>query len=557
MFPLNTYTLFNVNFTPMKRFASFLFSLILLSFNSQAQTKTVEDDFEGNGTITTWFGDACQINTNFSNPFPGSINTSATVLEYNDVGGQWANVRFDINENYDFSTGHVFSFKIYVPSAGLTGSQPNQVSLKLQDKTLPQPWSTQCEIIKTIELDKWQTVHFDFLNDNYINLSPQSPPPTQRSDFNRVLIQVNGENNNHLVRAYVDDFQYDSTITPDPEYDVLIWSDEFDKDGAIDNTKWHHQTKLPNGSGWFNGEVQHYTNRIENARVSNGVLHIVGKKENFTDQGVTKQYTSARLNSKFAFVYGKVEVRAKLPTGAGTWPAIWMLGKNINEDGSWWDLQGYGTTNWPRCGEIDIMEHWGNNQNFVQSAIHTPSSFGNTVNHGGRILPTASTDFHTYTLQWYPDKMVFSVDSIVHYTYKPTEINNNTWPFDAEQFLLLNFAIQPSIAPGFTEDALEIDYVRIYQNAGTSATETVGSPTGDIITFPNPTDGWVQLAVTDVGAAFDQIEIINASGQIVYAKKTENALLPAAIDLSGYPKGMYIIRLISDKTIATGKVMLE
>ena len=91
-------------------------------------------------------------------------------------------------------------------------------------------------------------------------------------------------------------------------------------------------------------------------------------KETYNNQGQTKQYTSARLNSKFAFKYGKIVCRAKLPTGIGTWPAIWTLGKNIDENGAYWDNLGFGTKSWPACGEIDIMEHWGSNQNYVQSA---------------------------------------------------------------------------------------------------------------------------------------------------------------------------------------------
>ncbi|MEQ8239868.1 MAG: family 16 glycosylhydrolase [Cyclobacteriaceae bacterium] len=245
---------------------------------------------------------------------------------------------------------------------------------------------------------------------------------------------------------------------------TLVWQDEFDVDGAICSENWHHQTQLPAGGSWYNGEVQHYTDRTENAIVDNGALHIIGRNETFTDQGVTKNYTSARLNSKFAFTYGKVEVRAKLPTGLGTWPAIWMLGKNINEDGGFWDAE-FGTTNWPACGEIDIMEHWGHNQNVVQSAMHTPSSSGSTVNKGGQTIPTVSSDFHIYQLEWTPEKMVFSVDDVVHYTYNPEVKDASTWPFDADQYLLLNFAFLPSIETSFTQDTLSVDYVRVYQKS--------------------------------------------------------------------------------------------
>jgi beta-glucanase (GH16 family) len=231
---------------------------------------------------------------------------------------------------------------------------------------------------------------------------------------------------------------------------------------AINTTNWFHQTRLPNGWGWFNDEQQHYTNRIENSYVSNGSLKVVAIKESFRDQGQTKEFTSARLNSKYAFKYGRVEIRAKLPTGAGTWPAIWTLGKNITENGGYWQTQGFGTTGWPACGEIDIMEHWGNNQNYVQSAMHTPSSHGGTINHGGQYITTASTQFHVYEMDWDSDQIIFSVNGVEHYRYAPTVKNSDTWPYDAEQYLLLNVAIQNNISSSFTQSAMEIDYVRIY-----------------------------------------------------------------------------------------------
>jgi len=113
----------------------------------------------------------------------------------------------------------------------------------------------------------------------------------------------------------------------DVVYSDLVWSDEFDVNGPVNSSNWFHQTQLPAGGSWFSGELQHYTNRIDNSYVDAGMLNIVAKSEVFTDQGVTKNYTSARLNSKFPFKYGRVDVRAKIPIGAGTWPAIWMLGK--------------------------------------------------------------------------------------------------------------------------------------------------------------------------------------------------------------------------------------
>ena len=235
----------------------------------------------------------------------------------------------------------------------------------------------------------------------------------------------------------------------------------------VNTSKWFHQTQLPNGHAWFNNEQQHYTDRTTNAHVSAGTLKIVAKKEAFTDQGKTKQYTSARLNSKFAFKYGRVEVRAKLPSGAGTWPAIWTLGKNIKESGAYWQTQGHGTISWPGCGEIDIMEHWGSRANFVQSAMHTISSSGDTVNKGGQAIATATTDFHIYAMNWSAESIVFSVDDKVHYRYQPRKKNSRTWPFDQEQYLILNLAIESDIYSSFNSAQMEIDYVRVYaENAG-------------------------------------------------------------------------------------------
>ena len=240
-----------------------------------------------------------------------------------------------------------------------------------------------------------------------------------------------------------------------------------DTPSPVDESKWFHQTVLPNGNSWHNQEQQHYTNRIDNAYVSDGLLKIKAKKESFKDQGVVKQYTSARLNSKFAFTYGRVEVRAKLPKGHGTWPAIWMLSKNISEAGAYFETQGFGNQPWPDCGEIDILEHWGKKQNHAQSAVHTRSSFGNTINLGGQRVPTISSEFHIYTLDWTAEKLVFSVDGKQHYTYNPTIKNQATWPFDTPQYVLLNFAIEKVIDADFTQATFDIDYVRIYNTTGT------------------------------------------------------------------------------------------
>ncbi len=316
----------------------------------------------------------------------------------------------------------------------------------------------------------------------------------------------------------------------------LVWADEFEGNGAINSNNWHHQTQIPDGGSWYNGEIQHYTNREVNSNVSNGILKITAKKEQFTDQGVTKEYTSARLNSKFAFTYGKVEVRAKLPFGIGTWPAIWSLGQNIIEPGGYWSNTN-GTVSWPACGELDIMEHWGNNQNFIQSAIHSPSSFGNTVNKGGQVIPFASTGFHVYSMEWTADKIIFSVDNTIHYTYEPEIQNTDTWPFDANQYLLLNVAILPEIDSNFTESAMEIDYVRVYQE------EILNTEENNLISYsisPNPTSDQLKVNVGQelIGT---QLEIYSMLGQKLIT--TEVISESFSVDLTALKSGTYLLRI--------------
>lgn len=232
----------------------------------------------------------------------------------------------------------------------------------------------------------------------------------------------------------------------------LVWQDEFDQEGTPDPNNWGYN--IGNGeNGWGNNESQYYTDRLENAKVENGVLKITAKREDYEGFG----FTSARLltANKFDFTYGRIDVRAKLAGGGGTWPAIWMLGSSI------------GMVGWPACGEIDIMEYTGNNPGKVQSALHTSSSFGNTVNHKSVPISNETTEFHTYSIIWTEESIVFLLDDEAYYTYDPTPKNNKNWPFTKEQFIILNIAIGGNLGgeidPNFQSSTMEIDYVRVYQ----------------------------------------------------------------------------------------------
>ncbi len=232
-----------------------------------------------------------------------------------------------------------------------------------------------------------------------------------------------------------------------PPFNTLVWSDEFDVDGAPDTANWTYD--LGTGTnGWGNNESQSYTNDPANVVVEGGALKITAKAESGGG------YTSARIKTQglFKFTYGRVEVRAKLPTGGGTWPAIWMLGANITDVG------------WPECGEIDIMEHAGNNQDKVSSALHFPGNSGGNPIFKGTDVPGASSDFHVYAVEWSSDEIVFSIDNIEYHSYSYT---SNLPYYNNDFFLILNVAMGGgfggAIDPTFTESAMEIDYVRVYQ----------------------------------------------------------------------------------------------
>ncbi len=318
-------------------------------------------------------------------------------------------------------------------------------------------------------------------------------------------------------------------------YSDLVWSDEFNTNGAVNPSNWHHQTQLPAGGSWFNGEVQHYTNQIANSSVNAGFLNIKAIKDPFTDQGVTKQYTSARLNSKFAFLYGRVDVRAKIPVTQGTWPAIWLLGKNVNEDGGFFDAQ-FGTTDWPACGEIDMMEHGiTSNQptNYVQSALHTPSSFGNTMNIGGIIATDLVNNFHVYSMNWSPFQITFLLDGVAYYTYNPAVKNASNWPFNAEQYILLNIAmggIAGTIPANFTEASMEVDYVRVYQNT--------------VVDTESPTNFTASLAAVTGSTVELLLNGNDNSGTILYTINYGSTTITVA-GTSGVQKSVVIPNLLS------------
>ncbi|MEM9050419.1 MAG: family 16 glycosylhydrolase [Bacteroidota bacterium] len=533
----------------MKKIFTLSTLLFLVTIFATAQVIEISFDFEDSSELS-WEGDNTNVNSSFPNPFQEGPNTSATVMRYEDWGADFANARLSVPLNFDLTENQTFSMMIYVPSENVTGDQPNQVSLKLQNGNNNQPWTTQTEIVKPILLDTWQELTFDFLDDDYVNVFSFLDPPTQRFDLNRIIVQVNGEGNSDLVTAYIDDFTYDGVIDPSVNptlsvYTELVWADEFEVDGAVDSDKWFHQTIIPNGVGWFNNEQQHYTDRIENSFVEDGNLHVVAKREEFTDQNVMKPFTSARLNSKFAFTYGRVVARAIMPTGVGTWPAIWMLGKNITENGGYW-AEEFGTTGWPACGEIDIMEHWGSNQNIISAALHTPSSFGATENHGLISDGNVSEEYHNYEMVWSPTEIKFYLDGVNYYTYAPAVQNMDTWPFIADQYLLINIALEQFVEQAFQESEMIMDYIRVYQEPGPLSAEAVERT--DLKIYPNPADNFVIVEAADSDPTA-QVEVFTLTGIRVLSEQVTGD--KTVVDISELAKGAYVINYRSNDSYSS------
>ena len=244
----------------------------------------------------------------------------------------------------------------------------------------------------------------------------------------------------------------------------LVWSDEFDTPGLPDPTKWKYDT-FRNKDGWFNNEKQYYAaERLENSRVEDGRLIIEARKEDLGPAGFAdwggQDYSSARLitQGQGDWTYGFFEIRAKLPCGVGTWPAIWMLPSDPD-------------VKWPAGGEIDIMEHVGFEPGVIHHSLHTTAfNFSRgTQKTSQHELTTACDKMHKYQLLWAPKLMMFAVDDQPKFLFQKESEKKARWPFDKPQHLLLNVAVggtwggQKGIDPAVFPARMEVDYVRVYQ----------------------------------------------------------------------------------------------
>jgi beta-glucanase (GH16 family) len=244
----------------------------------------------------------------------------------------------------------------------------------------------------------------------------------------------------------------------------LVWSDDFEVAGLPDAAKWSYDTAR-NSAGWYNNELQYYSSaRADNSRVENGMLVITARREDLSALGLAdwsgQRYSSARLitRDKAAWTFGFVEVRAKLPCGTGTWPAIWMLSTPPQAQ-------------WPDDGEIDIMEHVGFDPGVVHGTVHTGAYNHTRGNQKSATtnIPDVCNEFHRYQLDWTRTRITIGVDDRNYYQYSNDGSGNAEWPFDSPQFLILNVAVggdwggQMGVNDSVFPVRMEIDYVRVYQ----------------------------------------------------------------------------------------------
>ncbi|WP_100628037.1 glycoside hydrolase family 16 protein [Algoriphagus formosus] len=244
------------------------------------------------------------------------------------------------------------------------------------------------------------------------------------------------------------------TNTESLQAQKLLWSDEFEIPGLPDATKWTYDV---GDHGWGNNELQFYTEKdLKNARVEDGYLIIEAR----SDAGFPKGYSSARLltRGKATWKYGYIEVRAKLPKGVGTWPAIWMLAEENRHGG------------WPKNGEIDIMEHVGYDPGVVHGTVHT-EAFNHVkgTQKGNQIqVPDFDSEFHVYAINWTEEKIDFLVDGVQYFTFENTGGSYQEWPFDQPFHLILNIAVggnwggREGVDPDIWPQQLVVDYVRVY-----------------------------------------------------------------------------------------------
>jgi len=404
-------------------------------------------------------------NVNFSYEFLDDNHLRFT----NESEGEYYSMLWDFGNGTTASTeDRRENFEIFYPEAG-----DFKVALKVVDYTGNSKTASKIIKINTTILIVSFSIDIDPYNPNNVNLV--NTTTGEFDSFKWLYRDKEIENEINPVAYFPFSGNYDielqvstgsdtfssiqsvSISQDDPNYIEnlkLIWSDEFDG-SSVNTDNWTFET---GATGWGNNELQNYTNG-DNAEILDGKLIITARKVNENKE--LSSYTSSRMISrgKKEFTYGRMEIRAKLPTGTGIWPAIWMLGSNIS------------TIGWPACGEIDIMEYVGYKPNTIYATVHTTSGYAGEGDGSSKIVESCEEEFHVYGLIWTEEELIFytdTPDNITH-IYAPGSKTADNWPFDQTQFFILNIAVGGNwgglegIDNTIFPQNLEIDYIRVYQ----------------------------------------------------------------------------------------------
>lgn len=510
----------------MKNTHSLLLSFII-SLATTVNSQTLPIDFE---TTTSWFAfDGASFAT-VSNPYVDSENPSNNVGRMTKgTSRNWAGAYLTLGSSMDFFNNDTFSIKV-------RSSKLNTKLLLKVENSSNTSTNYEREVTMT-KYNEWETLTFDYSqipNENYDRI---------------VLIfdlGVTG-NGSSSFTYYVDDISlYSINGPPEPcegnftgnapqgsSYE-LVWSDEFTEDGELCHENWTYD--LGTGSqGWGNFEAQSYTNNPENVKKENGILKITAVKSG-------NSYTSARVKTKslFDFAYGRIEISAKLPSTAGTWPAVWLLGSNVDE------------VSWPQCGEIDIIEQFSDKQKNMSTA-HWYSD-GNAQYGLSVTSSSLTTNFNTYKLDWTPTSLIAYFNDTQYWAMN----TNNTMPFSNQFFLIANLALGGNkgagdIDPNFTEDSLEIDYIRVYQNSNGSLLLSDSNNYSKIdqsLKYYKLNGNW-HIESSDIN--IEEVYIYDMNGKLI--KRIHVKEKNAIVDANFIKNGLYFFQIIYKKGHKTLKII--
>ena len=513
----------------MKVYISFLlfFLVSTLSFG-QSQTSfpiDMESSSTG-GAGNSWFGFggayAAVVNAPPSIGNPNPENSDNKIIQLNKgVTETWAGIYATLFNPIDFSVHDKIIMKVYSAATG------THVKLKLEHPT-DNSIFIERDVVTTLN-GEWEDIEFDFSGAS----SGIYEKVVMMFDFEILWYETASEN---PVYFFDDILQSGGSSGPNcsegftgldlnPNSYTLYWEDDFLTDGVPCSSNWSYEYGNGN-NGWGNAEEQQYSTSLENVYVSDGTLKIKAKKTG-------NIYTSGRIKTenKFEFTYGKIEFRAKLPSVAGTWPALWLLGENYQTAGN----------TWPRCGELDVMEQFSDKTKIQATTHWFNDPGGNNADYGGATYSnTIASEFHVYGFEWTENFVRATFDGAQYYFMSTTDSDKTELHKDF--FIIMNLALggnkgAGAIDPNFTEDIMEIDYVKVYKKSGQLSNSSFDKL--EVSVYPNPSRNNWHLNTN--GNAVKEAILFDVLGKTINTiKPNSSAFTISNIDLK---PGIYLLSI--------------